>query len=533
MDSKIPYGTKWIRDLVPDVTWDASTQSIRLPSGQVLPKSMYTIVDSKAYVRPEDISNYTNKPATPTTQTVQPQTATSVPSGYTWIRDLVPNVSWDATNKSITLPTGDVLPSNMYTMVDGKSYVNPYALANYYAPKPLDDQALQSYIEKARGIYQPTIDNQYERINNLIATLQNKLEAGIQGINSQGDIARGNLQRQQTADSNQMRNRSIARGTYTSGVADYEQGKLAGEYAGRYSDLESAVASAIASANADISGQMSDLSYQASTIEDQFLDRIMNLVSSLVQQDTAVQTDQYNRIIQAAEANRSQSAMDIEAAIARTQMFGRVVTELDAKALGVPIGTPSYQALTDQRAMQTRSYSGGSSGGSSGGGTSQVTTEGIDLYNMTTDQQRAFNAALDVWERTGIAPTGILQNFGVKAGAGYTPEIRSELQAMEGQAKALKLIQDRKVRGGMVSKEIAADCLYQTNYNRAAALNLLRSQRDSLIAAGYDVKEVERIINDFDAKGKVTPQPIKTLDSKGNSVLLNPPSTRNFPILSR
>jgi hypothetical protein len=524
MDSKIPYGTKWIRDLVPDVTWDASTQSIILPSGQVLPKSMYTIVDSKAYVRPEDILNYTNKPATPTTQAVQPQTATSVPSGYTWIRDLVPNVSWDATNKSITLPTGDVLPYNMYTIVDGKSYVNPYALANYYAPKPLDDQALQGYIERARGIYQPTIDNQYERINNLIATLQNKLEASIQGINSQAEIARRNLQRQQTADSNQLRNRSIARGTYTSGVADYEQGKLAGEYAGRYSDLESAVASAIASANADISGQMSDLSYQASTIEDQFLDRIMNLVNLLVQQDAAAQADQYNRIIQAAEASRSQSAMDLEAAIARTEMFGRVVTEADAKALGVPIGTPSYQALINQKAMQTKSYGGGS-----GGGTSQPITEGMDIYNMTPDQQRAFNAALDVWERTGIAPVGILQNFGVEAGTGYTPEIRAELQAMEAQAEALKLIQDRKIRGSMVSKEIAADCLARTNYNRAAALNLLKSERDSLIAAGYDVKEIERIINDFDAKGKVTPQPIQTIDSKGNSVPLNQSSTVNLP----
>lgn len=523
MDSKIPYGTKWIRDLVPDVTWDAGTQSIKLPSGQVLPKSMYTIVDSKAYVKPEDIMNYT-KPATPTT--TQPQTSNTVPSGYTWIRDLVPDVSWNPADKSVTLPTGDVLPSNMYTMVGGKSYVNPYALANYYAPKPLDDQTLQEYMDRARGVYQPTIDNQYERINNLIATLQKKLEANIKSINSQGESARGNLQRQQTTDSNQLRNRSIARGTYTSGVADYEQGELAGEYAGRYSDLESALGSAIASANAEMSGQMSDLSYQASTLEDQFLDRIMGLVNTLVQQDTASQTDQYNRIIQAAEANRSQSAMDIEAAIARTQMFGRVVTESDAKALGVPIGTPSYQALTDQRAMQMRSYSGGNSGG----GTSQVTTGGIDLYNMTTDQQRAFNAALDVWERTGVAPTGILQNFGVEAGAGYTPEIRSELQAMEGQAKALKLIQDRKVQGSMVSKEIAADCLSQTNYNRAAALNLLKSQRDSLIAAGYDVKEIERIINDFDAKGNVAPQPIRTFDSKGNAVPLNPPSTKKPPM---
>ena len=66
----------------------------------------------------------------------------------------------------------------------------------------------------------------------------------------------------------------------------------------------------------------------------------------------------------------------------------------------------------------------------------------------------------------------------------------------------------------MVSKEIAADCLSQTNYNRAAALNLLKSQRDSLIAAGYDVKEIERIINDFDAKGNVAPQKPSTTSTR-------------------
>jgi hypothetical protein len=290
------------------------------------------------------------------------------------------------------------------------------------------------------------------------------------------------------------------------------------------------VAAAQAAANADVSGQMSDLSYQASTIEDQFLDRIMSLVGTLMQQDNATRNDQYNRIIQAGESATALSQNDLANAAARTQMFGRVVTEADAKVLGVPIGTPSYQAVSDANTLSaSRSYSG-SSGGGSGGGTSQVTTEGIDPYNMTTDQQRAFNAALDVWERTGTAPTGILQNFGVEAGAGYTPEIRSELQAMEGQAKALKLIQDRKVQGSMVSKEIAADCLSQTNYNKAAALNLLKSQKDGLLAGGYDVKEIERIINDFDEKGKIAPQPIQTFDSKGNAVPLDPPRTRKPPM---
>ena len=48
MESKVPYGTQWIREQVPDVSWDQTNQNIVMPDGQVQPKSAYTIVDSKA-----------------------------------------------------------------------------------------------------------------------------------------------------------------------------------------------------------------------------------------------------------------------------------------------------------------------------------------------------------------------------------------------------------------------------------------------------------------------------------------------------
>ena len=75
MESKVPYGTQWIRDLVPDVSWDQTNQSIVMPDGQVLPKSAYTIVDSKAYVTPDTVSKYLKTPTSTTAWTCRARTA--------------------------------------------------------------------------------------------------------------------------------------------------------------------------------------------------------------------------------------------------------------------------------------------------------------------------------------------------------------------------------------------------------------------------------------------------------------------------
>ena len=36
MESKVPYGTQWIRDLVPDVSWDQTNQNIVMPDGDAM-----------------------------------------------------------------------------------------------------------------------------------------------------------------------------------------------------------------------------------------------------------------------------------------------------------------------------------------------------------------------------------------------------------------------------------------------------------------------------------------------------------------
>lgn len=504
MESKVPYGTQWIRDLVPDVSWDASNQNIMLPDGQVLPKSAYTIVDSKAYVSPDAVSKYLKTPTSTTTATgtgvpagapagsaANVQTANAPPVGSAWIREMIPDAVWNPADKSITLPTGDVLPKNIYTVVDGKAYVNPYAIANYYAPKPITPESMQPWIDKTTQVYQPMIDRQYDRINSVIQSLQSRLDANLAGLEAQKGISERNLQQQETADGQKLRNQAIARGTYTSGVADYQQQQLAGDYAGQYQNLESGLAALIASAKADTNAQMTDLGYQASSIEDSFLSNIMNLVNSMMGKEHDSQQQQYQNVVDRGLTSLGISESALNQAITRTEMFGRVVTEADAKALGVPIGTPSYAAVADAKALSARSSGGGTGG--TGGGTGGGATA-LDLNSMTTDQKRAFDVAMDVWETTGTAPQGILQQLGVPAGTGYNSEWQVALNEEASINQALERVTRFASGESAATIRSAAEALGLGNYNLTVALNMVEKEKDAMIAAGANIADVKALL---------------------------------------
>lgn len=499
MEANIPYGSQWIKDLVPDVSWDAATSNIKMPDGSILPKSAYTIVDSKAYVQPDVVSKYlpkTTSPApTPSTYGVPSgapvgsaptvQVASAPPPNSMWIRDLVPNAAWDQATQSITLPTGDVLPKNLYTLVGGKAYVNPYAIAEYYAPKPITPETMQPWIDKTQNIYQPMIDRSYDRINTLISTLQNKLDANVAGINASGDASRDNLQLQETADQQKLRNQAIARGTYTSGVADHQQAELAGDYAGQYSNLEQGVAAAIAAANADISGQQAELGYQAGAFEDSVMDKIMNLVSSLMGTENATNQQIYQNITGKADAVANQDNNALAAAVTRAELFGKVITAADAKILGVPVGTPLAS-------LSMSSYGGSSGGGSTGGGT--ITSPGsVDLNNLSTDQKRAFDAALDLWEITGSSPASLVP-FGIAEGTGFTPEWQAYLTEESNISQAMERI--TRFASGESSASIsgAAQALGLSNYNLTVALNWVEQNKDQLVSAGANVAQVKNLL---------------------------------------
>jgi hypothetical protein len=488
MESNIPYGTQWIKDLVPGASWDAPTSTIKMPDGSTLDKSAYTIVNSKAYVAPSSVSKYITPAAPKPVATPTAPAVTTPPAGSMWLRDLVPNAAWDNTNRSITLPTGDVLPSNMYSLIGGKAYVNPASIASYYAPKPITAETTQPWIDQATAMYKPMMDTQYARIDNLIAVLQDKLKSNIQGLNAQGDISRSNLQNQEQKDSETLRNQAIARGTYTSGVADHQQQEMAGDYAGQYSNLEGTIASAIAAANSDANGQISDLGYQATTMQDSFTEKIMNMVNSLMNTSNATNQTLYSNIMDkgAAQANGQNDALT--SAMARTEMFGKVVTAADAAILGVPVGTPSQSA---KQAAASLSASGGGGGGT-GGGIGGLPT--IDLTALSTDQKRAFDAGMQTWEVTGSSPAS-LAAFGIPQNTGFNAEFAAQIAEDKKINTLMTALTPIAQGAGSADIEAAATALARANNNPTAAVNYINSVRDAYIAAGVNINVAISLIN--------------------------------------
>jgi len=147
-------------------------------------------------------------------------------------------------------------------------------------------------------------------------------------------------------------------------------------------------------------------------------------------QDRAWYIDQETLNLQrrAQEFNEQQAQVQnerarINEALQRTQTLGRVANEQDAAVLGVPVGTPTFQAVeaAAQRQQQLDIVE------------RQIAASMAELrtrLNFEAEQNRLAREAqsqsarisdlLRVWEATGVAPPG-LESLGIRPGQEYTP----------------------------------------------------------------------------------------------------------------
>lgn len=414
----------------------------------------------------------------------------TIPYGTQWIRDLVPGVSWDDTTKSVVLPDGKKIDKTGYTIVNNKAYVSPDSVSKYMTqppvttPETMSPDKFQSYYDKYTGMYQPVLDSQTERLNNLITVLQDKLTANIDSINAQGDLSQHRLQTQETADSEKLRNQSIARGTYTSGVADYQQGQLAGDYAPEYADLASSIAAMIGSANVDANANLQSIGEQKTELENNFTTNLMSFMNSMMAQDEASQQQawQNSQDIKLNESTINQAALS--EALSRTQMFGKVVTAKDAEILGVPIGTLSADAQAATRA----SYGGGGGINTGGGDTDTLNLDGMDI-----DTQRAVNAAMEIWQVTGKAPAGILQTlYGIEVGTPFDPALAENASAATEWATKIKS-KVPNIRD--VDMNFASNALVIANGTASAAIAAVNADKNNIKSQGGNVTNIIAAIN--------------------------------------
>jgi hypothetical protein len=505
----VPQGYTWVRDIYPNAKWLGGDEGIiDVGNNKKLTSNDYVLVNDKAYFNP-------------------------VTPGNVWTRDLVPNAQWNNKDQSISLPGLGTLDRNQFDLSNGKSYVNPTQIAKMYADKanaPLTPETYGQYQTMAESLYKPLYQQQTDSFSRLIDTLSNKLTARLSAIDASGARARSNLQTQEQANAEKLARGSIARGTYTSGVSDYEQRKLAGDYAPQYSQLESELAAQAAEANAGIGGNLQEIGSMAKDLERDYMSQVasgamglytqqldkdqeayLNFLKLVGVNDERIAAERQNMINQASAQNQmfgrvttpevatslgvglgtqtlAGQQQALESALARAQQFGRVTTQADADILGVKVGASTFEAqnAAANRAQQLK----------------------IAQASQTSSETTAtLNKDLTMWELTGKAPdSAALKAYGVQPGTPWTGTTADQAQKIKDQVviDADKEEKDRlakaaeyKTKYGLKDDNTAeaAAIIFESVSDRNSALTKINTNEKQLIADGVDVTALRRMVD--------------------------------------
>lgn len=176
----------------------------------------------------------------------------TVPQGYYWIRELVPNVEWDEATRTIKLPGGPSIPLAATKAVGGKAYVTPEQLSTWYATyyQPPSSVYTPENVQRQAEIFKQVLEPQAQYWKQYLDfALKKATETAEQQrrlAEATYEASRSALQRQETSDWNAIVKSAIARGLGASPLVSYEQRKVAEAYAPQYQQLESKRAAQLA-----------------------------------------------------------------------------------------------------------------------------------------------------------------------------------------------------------------------------------------------------------------------------------------------
>ena len=515
----VPQGYTWVRDVYPNAKWLGGDEGAIDIGNRKLTSNDYVIVNDKAYFQP-------------------------VTPGNVWTRDLFPNAEWDAKTKNINLPGLGTITPQQYEGYNGRSYINPTQIASMYAQKanqPLTPETYQNYQGMAESMYRPLYEQQADSFSRLIDTLTNKLNARLASIDASGARAMSGLQQQQTTDAERLARGSIARGTYTSGVSDYEQRRLASDYAPQYGQLQSELAALAGEANASIGGNLADIAAQAKNLERDYMSQVatgaqnlytqqlgkdqeayLNFLKLIGVNDERIAAERTNMLNQASAQNQmfgkvttpevatglgvgletqtlAGRQQSLDEALARAQRFGRVTTQADADILGVDIGASTFEAqnAAANRDMEWKIASGNMA----------VQREA----NAANSTYQNFTKDIQAWELTGKAPdTPALKAYGIQPGTPWTgtpTDIINKAKADEvikAQQqtyidKAIMIFQDQLVQTAKLdanTAEAVATLVYN-NPRQATGMAIFNSNKEALAADKVNIKKMEEILTNL------------------------------------
>lgn len=475
--------------------------------------------------------------STPTVATPSSKVATATPTAA---------ANTDYSQQIINLLTSgqtysDAQLNALASARDAKIKSDPTRYANVTSTADL----IAKYLPQAQLTQTTNLEN--TQIQNLIKTLQGLGTNGISTMDysdAQSQAASQlNPQYSQAAKtlSNSLDLDMEKRGIYNSPLAS-------GIMTEKQSQLSDEKAQAIATLASTIQQNNNSLSLQQAQLQS---DTLSNLLSQLIgkQVSTAELTGKYNGTNTLArdqyETNTKLSEADltgkyngqdtlaatnqkISQALSSVELLGKVTTQDQAKILGVPVGTATQAARQAAAELQEniRQFNADYS-------LKKAQLAASSAATAASNNAQKFSNAMQVWETTGSAPAGILQQYGVTAGTPFSSEYARSAQGKLDEINAQVQIntaeeelqfQNRAtnfMKNYGVDRNTAETCLLTINNatNISDAKKYLSANSSTIASSGVNITTATNALNKYyTGMGKV--QQIAPFDSSATDSLL-------------
>ncbi|MFA5384003.1 MAG: hypothetical protein WC364_04965 [Eubacteriales bacterium] len=363
-------------------------------------------------------------------------------TGYKWIRDLFPNVKWDAATKTATTPEGVSYNASQGIIQNGKFYLPYTTMAQGYANYTPQSAVTPDNIQSTTDLYRTMFEPQLKSRQSEVAQRQKAIEAQAESQRRTAEaayksgLASLTSQKENSLEQaiEQARKSAIARGVYTSGIYDELQQKerenVESAYAPGLQSLESTKAAAIANIGSESGQALDELALADKQYESQIDSYLLQQVIAALQgQDTAAKT----KTQQMAEWLYNLGQQDWERGVTEAGLTGTYKGQYtpDARAAIASLtGTdPATGKATYQAA--TRAASGSSAAKSSGSLTTTQKTnnladayEAIDAALASGNTQEEIEASIRSQSasltRSGVDPNKLITYVQTRA-LDYTP----------------------------------------------------------------------------------------------------------------
>ena len=228
-----------------------------------------------------------------------------VPEGYKAIRDYFApgQVSYDQATKTIGLPGGLNIPQSQLTTVGGRAYAPTSQLAQAYQTyaatyKPPEPTAadVQKKTEGYMQVYAPIMEAIKSRLGLDLNKVQEQANQQRRLAEAAYQTGLSNLQRSETGTWNSIMKSALARGLGASGLTAYEQRKVAETYAPEYQQLETNRAAQLANIASQAALSAEELAQQGREQEAQWASKIAEYAYNALQSSAAEQKEAVQKL---------------------------------------------------------------------------------------------------------------------------------------------------------------------------------------------------------------------------------------------